>query len=105
MLAILALVLDARLLASKSVLCRFSSFFSPLLFVLRLISLAWNRTFLLGLPLLPSTPISLFQPDHPCSPDLRILYEEYFQFICLYYGTDFEFILLLAPRFAVRCSY
>ena len=68
-------------------------------------SLACNRTLLLSLPFLPSTPIPLLQPAHPCLPDLRILYEESFQFICLYYGTDFEFILFLVLRFAVRCSY
>ena len=100
-----ALALDARLLASKSIPCRFPSCFSALLFVLRLMSLACNRTFLLRLPFLPSTPIPLLQPAHPCLPYLRIPYEESFQLICLYYGTDFEFVFLLVLRFAVRCSY
>lgn len=85
--------------------------FSTLLFLFHLrlllhfLSVTRTCAFLLGLPLLSPTSIPLLQSAHPCLPDLRILQEESFQVIRLYYRTDFDFFFLLLLPLAVRCSY
>ena len=105
-----ASVLDARLMASdrpSTSPTRFSTLLLPfrLRLLFRLLPVARTRTFLLGFSFLSPTPIPLFQSAHPCLPDLRILNEEPFQFICWYNGTDFDFFLLFLLPFAIRCSY